>query len=170
MSNEKPIIGINEKISIIGLRRVNVPAKIDTGADSSAIWVSDLKITKDNVLKFKLFGSASPFYTGKVIKRTDFDVVAVRGGNGIQQIRYRTHFGIRLGGKRIKLLFSLSDRSLHKFPVIIGRRAISGKFLVDVSKRSFSLKSPTVSKTLSLESSKNPYQFYKNYVKSKRKA
>ncbi|MFV0484883.1 MAG: RimK/LysX family protein [Candidatus Saccharimonadales bacterium] len=162
---DKPIIGINEKITLVGLRRTNVPAKIDTGADGSAIWVSDLKVTKDNVLKFKLFGPKSPFYTGKVIRRTNFSVAIIRGGNGIQQIRYRTHFSIRIGEKRLKLLFSLSDRSEHKFPVIIGRRAISGKFLVDVSKRAIPLQMPKQSPRLNQENTKSPYHFYKKYVK-----
>lgn len=162
---DKPIIGINEKITLVGLGRTNVPAKIDTGADGSAIWVSDLKVTKDNILKFKLFGPKSPFYTGKTIRRTNYSVAIIRGGNGVQQIRYRTHFSIRLGQKRLKLLFSLADRSEHKFPVIIGRRAISGKFLVDVSKRAIPLQKPEQSPKLNQENTQNPYQFYRKYVK-----
>ena len=68
MKDEKlPIIGSNVLVSICG--RDKVPAKIDTGADSSSIWVSHLRIDKDGVLKFRLFGESSPFYNGKVIKR-----------------------------------------------------------------------------------------------------
>ncbi|MDR3297948.1 MAG: RimK/LysX family protein [Candidatus Nomurabacteria bacterium] len=166
MERQLPIIGINERISLVGLRRVNVPAKIDTGADGSAIWVSDLKVTKDGVLKFKLFGPQSPFYTGKVICRTNYNVAIIRGGNGIEQIRYRTHFRVHLKDKRLKLLFSLSDRSTHNFPVIIGRRAISGRFLVDVSRRT--IPQPNLSPStaeLNQENTQNPYQFYKKYVK-----
>ena len=163
---DKPIIGTNEKITLVGLGRTDVPAKIDTGADSSAIWVSDLKVTKDNILKFKLFGPNSPFYTGKVISRTNFGVAIIRGGNGIQQIRYRTRFRIRLGGKRLNLIFSLADRSNHNYPVIIGRRAISGKFLVDVSCHALTIPKPNPEqKPLNEENTKNPYHFYKKYVK-----
>jgi hypothetical protein len=165
-TTELPIIGINEKVSLPGLDRTDIPAKIDTGADGSAIWVSDLKVTKNNILKFKLFGPSSPFYTGKIIKRTNFNVAIIRGGNGIQQIRYRTRFSVDLAGKRLRLLFSLADRSSHNFPIIIGRRAISGKFLVDVSKSAVTLPKPNPrQKPLNQENSDNPFLFYKKYVK-----
>ena len=133
MKDEKlPILGSNALVSICG--RENVPAKIDTGADSSSIWVSHLRIDEDGILKFRLFGEGSPFYNGKVIKRKDYKVAVVRSATGEEQIRYRTHLTIRIAGKKINALFNLSDRSRNNFPILIGRRSISGKFLVDVSK------------------------------------
>ncbi len=165
MKDEKlPIIGSNVLVSICG--RDKVPAKIDTGADSSSIWVSHLRIDKDGVLKFRLFGESSPFYNGKVIKRKDYKVAVVRSATGEEQIRYRTHLTLRMSGKKIKVLFNLSDRSRNNFPILIGRRSISRKFLVDVSKSEVP-RPPKIARTkpLSAELRENPRKFYEKYSK-----
>lgn len=133
---EKSIIGSTEFVNF-GERAQKIPAKIDTGADSSAVWASNIHIDKDGVLKFSLFGEGSPYYDGKIFKRTDYSVARVRSSSGHEQIRYRTHFWVKLGGRKIKMLMNLSDRSKNEFPVLIGRRSISGKFLVDVSRKKF---------------------------------
>ena len=157
-------IGKNAKVDF-GQRAVGVPAKIDTGADSSSVWASKIRINKDGILKFALFGEGSPYYSGKVFKRTDYKVAVVRSSSGHEQIRYRTHFTIAINGRRIKALFNLSDRSNNMFPVLIGRRTISGKFLVDVSTGDLSheYKYRKENRRLSTELRKNPAKFYKKY-------
>ena len=159
-----PVIGSNALVEICG--RKAVPAKIDTGADSSSIWASDIEITKAGELKFKLFGDGSEFYNGKVVKRKDFKVAVVRSATGEEQIRYRAYFPIKIAGKKIRALLNLSDRSNNNFPILIGRRTISGKFLVDVSKSK--VERPAINpKThpLSEELKKDPYKFHQKYVK-----
>lgn len=164
MKDEKlPIIGSNTFVSICG--RENVPAKIDTGADSSSIWVSHLRIDDDNVLKFRLFGEKSPFYNGKVIKRKDYKVAVVRSATGEEQIRYRTHLTVTIGNRKIKALFNLSDRSRNNFPILIGRRSLHGKYLVDVSKKVIQPSKNTRTKHLTEELRKNPKEFYQKYSK-----
>ncbi|MDO4774102.1 MAG: RimK/LysX family protein, partial [Candidatus Saccharibacteria bacterium] len=105
----KAIIGRNVKVDF-GRRAVGVPAKVDTGADSSSVWATKIRVTKDGVLKFCLFGEGSLYYNGKVFKRTDFSVAKVRSSSGHEQVRYRTYFTIALKGRRIKAMFNLSDR------------------------------------------------------------
>lgn len=158
----KFIIGATEFVDF-GKRAQNVPAKIDTGADSSAVWASKIRVDEDGVLKFALFGKGSPFYNGKIFKRTDFSVAKVRSTTGHEQIRYRTHFTVKIAGKRIKMLMNLSDRSKNAFPVLIGRRSISKKFLVDVSKKSVPSRKPTQTTRLNAELAKNPHQFHQKY-------
>lgn len=158
----KQIIGVTEYVDF-GRRAVKVPAKIDTGADSSAVWASKIRVDKDGVLKFALFGEGSPYYNGKIFKRTDYSVVKVRSTTGHEQIRYRTHFKITIGGRKIKVLMNLSDRSKNIFPVLIGRRSLTGKFLVDVTKKDVRLRKPTQTKVINQELQRDPYQFYKKH-------
>lgn len=158
----KPVIGATEYVDF-GRRAVGVPAKIDTGADSSAVWASKIRVDEDGVLKFALFGEGSPFYNGKIFKRTDFSVAKVRSTTGHEQIRYRTHFTVSIAGKKIKMLMNLSDRSNNLFPVLIGRRSISKKFLVDVSKEHVKMKKVFNQKKLNAELAKDPHAFYKKY-------
>lgn len=165
MNKEKSVIGANEFIDI-GKKFIGIPAKIDTGADSSSIWASKIRMEKDGTLKFALFGEGSPHYTGRVFKRTDYKVAAVRSATGEEQIRYRTHFKITLAGRKIKALLNLSDRSRNNFPVLIGSRTISKKFVVDVSKKATELSKSIKTKSLNEELRKDPYQFHKKYVKN----
>lgn len=159
-------VGIVELVSL-GKRAVDVPAKIDTGADKSAIWASNIRVGRDGVLRFSLFGEGSPYYSGKVFKRTDFSVSQVRSSNGQSEIRYRTHFTVTIAGRRVKILMSLADRSKNSFSILIGRRTISKKFLVDVSKGSDRL--PRFDPTgLGEELKASPYEFHKKYLDKKK--
>lgn len=161
-------IGRNEAVDFAGYSRRKVPAKIDTGADSSSVWVSNIRVDKNGVLRFNLFGEGSPYYTGKVIKRENYKVAVVRSASGHEQIRYRTQFSLRIGGKRIRALFNLSDRSKNKFPVLIGRRTLSGKFIVDVSQSHFTDGEKVFSgenQVLNAELQKDAYAFYKKHYK-----
>lgn len=158
-----PVIGSTELVEVCG--RKNVPAKIDTGADSSSIWVSDIDMTKDGILKFKLFGPKSPFYNGKILKRTDYKVAVVRSATGEEQIRFRTHLTLKVAGKSIRALVNLSDRSKNNFPILLGRRTLNKKFLVDVSKAKVERPLTTKTRGLQEELEKDPYKFYQKYAK-----
>lgn len=163
--NQLDIIGATEHIDLGDYK--NIPAKIDTGADSSSIWASHIRVNKDGVLLFRLFDKQSPFYTGRVFKRTDFKAAIVRDASGREHIRYRTHFKINLNGRQINALFYLADRSNNNFPVLIGRRTIVGKFFVDVSKKHIKIppKNPK-SKIIQRHFQEDPYQFHLKYMKN----
>lgn len=157
-----PTIGKTRRVNIIG-HVDGVPAKIDTGADSSSIWASNIFVDKDGVLHFTLFDTQSEFYTGEVISRKIYKVAQVRSSNGHPQIRYRSELTVRLGGKKIRALFNLSDRSKNEYPILIGRRTIAGKFLVDVSR---GLKAPAgreATQKLNEELRRDPHAFFQKY-------
>jgi hypothetical protein len=165
---ELGIIGSTEYVSVEGIEKV--PAKIDTGADSSSIWASDIKVEKDGTLSFKLFAPDSPHYTGETIQCKDYKVSVVRSSNGNEQIRYRTKLSLIINGRKIASKMTLSDRSRNNFPILIGRKTISGKFLVDVSK--FNTKRPEKNRRthkLNTELNKNPYKFHQKYIENKSK-
>src|SRR5664279_383764 len=127
-----PHIGTIESVSLTNEKIQAVPAKIDTGADSSAIWASDIA-EQDGKLSFALFGRKSPFYTGKVINTKDYSVVSVKNSFGQSERRYKVHIKIVLAGTPIRASFSLANRERNRYPILIGRRTLRGKFLVDVN-------------------------------------
>lgn len=158
------IIGATEHVTIGSYK--NIPAKIDTGADSSSIWASHIQVDKDGALLFRLFDTKSPFYTGEDFKRTDYKVAVIRNSSGKEEIRYRTHLKVTIGGRTIKALFFLSDRSRNNFPILIGRRTISGKFYVDVSKNHTPIPSKNPkTKIIQRRLQENPYEFHQKYIK-----
>lgn len=161
---EKEIIGSNAYISVMGIKKV--PAKIDTGADSSAIWASDIGVDKKGILNFKLFGPKSEFYTGKNIRTANYKVVVTRSSHGEEKIFYRTYITIRLGTHKIKALMTLASREKNNFPILIGKRTLKNKYIVDVSQKEISTdKNPAV-KSLMKELKQNPYKFHQKYFKN----
>lgn len=161
---EKEIIGSNAFISVMGIKKV--PAKIDTGADSSAIWASDFEIDENGVLKFKLFGPKSKFYTGEVIERENYEVVVTRSSHGEEKLFYRTHITIKLGSHKIRTLMTLANREKNNFPVLIGKRTIKNRYTVDVSKSKIKVAKNPRTVTLSKELKQDPRKFHQKYFKN----
>ena len=168
MNTSMQVIGRNVAISF-GKRAVDVPAKVDTGADSSSVWASNIRVGNDGKLRFSLFGEGSPYYNGKVYVREDFSVSVVRSSSGHQQVRYRTPFSVRVAGRRIRINFNLSDRSQNIYPILLGRRSITGKFLVDVSRAEFTEPRKTQTRNLRGELKKDPVRFHRKYYKTSHK-
>jgi hypothetical protein len=64
------------------------------------------------------------------------------------------------------MLMTLADRSNNTFKILIGRRSIAGKFLVDVKKKAVAPPKATKTMALNKKVAKNPYRFHKKYVKN----
>lgn len=128
------IIGRAEKINLRDFDLANVPAKVDTGADSSSLWVSNV-IEKADGLYFVLFDPSSPYYTGVVqhFTKPDYSQIKVSNSFGHKEMRYKVKLRISVKGRNVRATFTLSDRSLKTYPILLGRRLLHGKFLVDVT-------------------------------------
>ncbi len=128
-------IGRAEKIMIPSYSNAPIVAKIDTGADLSSIWASNI-IEHDGHLEFTLFGDSSEHYTGEVIKVTkgDYRVTRVANSFGHKELRYVVSVSIKMGNRSLKTTFTLSNRANKTYPVLIGRKLLHGKFVVDVTK------------------------------------
>ncbi len=164
-SHDKTIIGSTEYVEVAGIK--DIPAKIDTGADSSAIWVSNINMEEDGTLAFALFGQKSPFYTGKTLKTMDYKARIIRSSHGDTQVRYRVTLPIKLGGKSFDTTFTLANRSRNNFPVLIGRSTIKGKFLVDTSKNAVKRQQNPSTPRLNQELKENPQKFHRKYIERK---
>ena len=130
---EKTVIGRIVEAHLASERNHVAPAKIDTGADSSSIWASDLSIDDNYLLHYTLFGEGSPYYTGKRHTTREYRVRLVRSSNGTLQVRYSIKLTVTLGGRTVRGSFTLADRSQNTYPILIGNRLLYQKFLVDVS-------------------------------------
>jgi hypothetical protein len=125
------IIGVSAKVNFAKYRNLkNIPARIDTGARTSSLWATDVKIIGDTV-KFKMFGPSSPYYTGKVVTMPLVGKRIVTSSTGHEQDRYLVMFPIKIAERRLRAKFTLSDRSTQSYPVLIGRNTLRGNFLVD---------------------------------------
>lgn len=160
-----PIIGRTANASFANEGSADVPVKIDTGADGSSIWASDIRINDEGVLSFALFGPSSPFYTGSRHETSEFDARLVRSSNGATQLRYQVRLIVQLAGRRVKGTFTLADRSRNIYPVLVGCKLLRGKFLVDVAKDDARIPKPPSprARTYTEELRQNPQAFFEKY-------
>lgn len=127
------LIGTTEYIYLPEVSDDPLPAKIDTGADGSAIWASSV-VEKDGMLSYILFSPQSAFYTGTVVETEDYKVVSVKNSFGEKEHRYRVKLRIKIARKVYKSSFTLADRSHSRFPILLGKRFLKDRYLVDVAR------------------------------------
>ena len=128
------VIGSVEFVDLVDQDVKGVPARVDTGAIFSAIWASDVKFRK-GTLSCKLFAPGNAFYTGEVIKTTNFRTSSVKNSFGHSEFRYKIRLSVCIGDHKVRSWFTLADRSGMTYPVLIGRNILRSKFIVDVSQR-----------------------------------
>lgn len=128
-----PVIGRVERIRFTTVGNGEVPAKVDTGAYRSSVWASEIK-EQDGILSFYLFAPGSPYFVDKVIQTSEYRKVSVENSFGHSQERYSVFLSVEVSGLRIKSNFTLANRSKKTYPVLIGRKMLKGRFIVDVSR------------------------------------
>ena len=129
--NEKITIGRVDVLDFPDWGLHNVRAKIDTGAYTSAIHCTQIKLLKDKRLSFYL-----PAHKGQKRQRfitNEFELKSVKNSFGQSELRYVVKTSVVLFGENTKAEFSLADRTSMRFPVLLGRKFLSNRFLVDVS-------------------------------------
>ena len=131
--SQKKIIGRREIVSILDLELIDLDAKIDTGADSNSLHCDDIYIDDEKFVHFKLLDKVHPAYHGKKIKMPLYKLKKVKSSNGSVQLRASIKVDMLFFGKKYKTVISLTDRSDMKYPMLIGRKFLAERFLVDVS-------------------------------------
>lgn len=125
------IIGVSSLVDFSGYKNLKqIPARIDTGARTSSLWATDVKIIK-GIASFKMFGPGSAWYTGKIVRKKVIEIREVTSSTGHTQERHVISISVRIHGKRLNAKFTLSDRSTQTYPILIGRNTLRGNFLVD---------------------------------------
>lgn len=135
MKQALDIVGRVEWVSLLDYGNQLIPAKVDTGADISSIWATMVK-EQDHSLSFVLFGKKSEYYTGEKIslQQSDYNFTRIANSFGDKELRYVVNLRVRINGRIIKANFSLANRSRKTYPILLGRRLLKNKFLVDVAK------------------------------------
>ncbi|MFY9307998.1 MAG: RimK/LysX family protein [Bacteroidia bacterium] len=132
MLKEKLTIGRREKVDFPELGLFGITAKIDTGAYTTALHCE--KINEANgVLYFTPLGLSHAEYKGEEQKFTSYTQKDIKNSFGETEKRYIIKTVVKIGRKRIKAIISLTDRGKMRYPVLIGRKLLKNRFVVDVS-------------------------------------
>lgn len=131
----KRIIGRHVYVHLPDLGFRHIEAKVDTGAFRTVIHCDSWREIESGGKKileavFNLDGSGS-----KVIHFENYFQRDFKSSFGETEKRYCVYLSIVIGRKKIKSSVSLTNRSDMKFQVLIGRKTLLRKYLVDVSKK-----------------------------------
>jgi hypothetical protein len=143
MEGAKIIIGRRDRIDLPELGYKNIKAKIDSGAYGSAIHCSQIEVIDHGdkkVLSFVLLDPSYHAYREKKCYFEHYKDKLVKSSSGESEHRYIIATDTIIFGKKIKTEFSLTDRSQMKYPILLGRKFLRRRFLVDVSLKELSYK------------------------------
>ncbi len=141
----KSFIGAIDKIDFPEIGLENIPAKIDTGAKSSSIhasYISEVQRGDKKRLRFCLLGNRKLCY-----EVDEYSARKIKSSNGIVQTRFVVKLSVALFDKKIKTDFTLAQRKEMRFPVLLGRRLLRNRFLVDVSHKDLAYQYKIANKT-----------------------
>lgn len=124
---DKTIIGRRKFIDLPELHLYNIEAKIDTGAYTSALHCEKIEL-QNNTLCIKVLNNSNWIYFDKFEKRF------IKNSSGLGEERYVIKTLIIIGKRKIRGNLSLTNRAEMKYPVLLGRKFLKGRFIVDVDK------------------------------------
>jgi hypothetical protein len=129
-------IGRLERVDIPEWNLFDLEAKIDTGAYTSSLHCHHIEVFEHEgkpMVRFKLLDPSHDDYNGRTLELPVYKTKKVKSSNGITEERIIVTTKIVLAGKPIRIHLALTDRSEMRYPLLIGRRTLKGRFLVDVS-------------------------------------
>jgi len=139
----KIIIGRRDRIDLPELGYANIRAKIDTGAYGCALHCSQINVIVKAGRKVLTFILLDPSYRGFKDELCQFEHYRdklVKNSGGETEHRYIIVTDAIIFGKKLEIEFSLTDRSPMKYPILLGRKFLRHRFLVDVSMKDVSYK------------------------------
>jgi len=128
------LIGRREFVDFPLLELFNVEAKIDTGAYTSSIHCENISvknISGNPALYFTVILNDEK-NTKKEYVFNEFAAKKIKNSFGEMEERYIIKTLLKIGKKNIRVSISLSNRGSMRYPVLIGRKPLKGKFLIDV--------------------------------------
>lgn len=136
---EKIVIGRTDIVDFPKLDLLGIDIKIDTGAYTSSFHSHSIEIV-DNELVCQFLDPKHDKYHEKYFKFKNFSQKNVKSSNGIVETRYSIKTEILIFNQLQEIELTLTERGSMKYPVLLGRKFLSKKFIVDTAKKNISFK------------------------------
>lgn len=143
MTNKKIIIGRKDIADFEQLDLYGIDVKVDSGAYTSSFHCHQIMIfEKDDQhwVKCNLLDPDHPKYHEKEFIFKVHKLRHVKSSNGMVEDRISIVTQIRLFKKTYPIELTLTERADMKYPVLLGRKFLSKKFLIDTSRKNLSFK------------------------------
>ena len=126
------VLGAVESVSIPAWGVERLPARVDTGARTSALHVENVSELGGGRVRFELRPGRKKLgpIEANISRRG-----RVRSTSGKLETRLFVTARVRLGTTEHRVEIGLVDRSEMLYRMLLGRSAISGRFVVDVSRK-----------------------------------
>lgn len=124
------ILGRTDRVDLPGLGLYNIQAKVDTGAYTSCLHCSRAEVI-DGQLEFVLLDDEHPEFTGLKFVFTEYDEREIKNSFGVAEKRYVISTTIKIFEEEIMAEFSLGDRDAMRFPILLGRKILRDRFLIN---------------------------------------
>jgi hypothetical protein len=137
-------VGWREWLALPELGIPCIKAKLDTGARSSSLHVERWELFERDGVRWVAFELRPGSRKGKRERRFEqpvLDTRAVTDSSGNRAVRPFIRALVRLGGASWPIEVNLTNRKSMLFPLLLGRTAMSGRYVVDPS-RSYVLGRP----------------------------
>ena len=125
------VVGWREWVSLPDLGLPTLKAKIDTGARTSCLHAVAVERLEHQRVRFHVYPHQ---HDTDIIVTAEADLVderQVRSSSGEAELRPVVRTTLVLGGQRIDAEFTLTDRALLGFRILLGREALRQRFVVD---------------------------------------
>jgi hypothetical protein len=131
------ILGRYDRVDLPELGVHNIHAKIDTGAFTCSLHCHKAEVIEGK-LEFILFDDEHPEFTGMKFVIDNFEQRDIKNSFGEVERRFVIITSIMIFGEEIIAEFSLCNRGSLKFPILIGRKILRDRYLIDVKKKNLS--------------------------------
>jgi hypothetical protein len=138
-NNLKTLIGRKDVVDFPKLALFGIDIKIDSGAYTSSFHCHSIQ-EENNILKCQFLDPKHEKYHEKYFTFKEFTQKRIKSSNGITENRYLIKTEIQIFNEIYPIELSLTERGSMKFPVLLGRKFLSKKFIVDTSKKNLSFK------------------------------
>jgi hypothetical protein len=133
------ILGRYDRVDLPQLGLIDIHAKVDTGAYTCSLHCHRAEVVNGN-LEFILLDEEHPEFTGMKFMFKDFEERDIKNSFGEVEKRFIIITSIRIFDEEIITEFSLSNRGSLKFPILLGRKILRDRFLIDVKQKNLSFR------------------------------
>lgn len=137
------IIGRIDKADFPEINLQDINIKVDTGAFTSSIHCHDAQEVESNGekhIEFELLDPSHPEYENKIYKVKKYNKKAIKSSNGTIEQRFIIKTIIVIFNQEYPIELSLSERSEMKYPILLGRKFLNKRFIVNTALKNVSSK------------------------------
>jgi hypothetical protein len=137
------IIGRVDKADFPELKLQNINIKVDTGAFTSSIHchhVKEIELNGEKHIEFELLDPSHTKYKDKIFKVKKYNIKNIKSSFGHIEQRFIIKTIIVIFDQEYPIELSLSERSDMKVPILLGRKFLNKRFMVDTSIKNVSIK------------------------------